>query len=106
MKKLSDNSPHSRWESLLSGLLWGAAIFNFASALALLHGATEGFSTALPTTQAGASVVGATFAATMLLAGNLVYQLVLQMKIPFSVKMLLGFVVFEVLFSLFLWSLR
>ncbi|MCS7013373.1 MAG: hypothetical protein RMI34_06430 [Chloroherpetonaceae bacterium] len=101
--KLPSRQRHlSQW----SRLLWLSAVINFVSALMLLHRATDGFSTALPTTQAGSSIVGATFAATMLLIANLVYQLMLQRNIPFSIKMLIGFIFCEMLFSLFLWSLH
>ncbi len=91
---------------LFSYLLLGSALFNFASALVLLYSATDGFSAGIPHTREGSSVIAATFASALLVVANLVYQLVLRMNIPFSSTMLIGFVASEVLFSLFLWSLR
>ncbi len=91
---------------LFSYLLLGSALFNFISALVLLYSVTDGFSTGIPHTREGSSVIAVTFASALLVAANFVYQLVLRMNIPFSSAMLIGFVTSEVLFSLFLWSLR
>lgn len=91
---------------LFSYLLLGSALVNFVSALALLHAATDGFQASIPATREGSAVFAATFASAMLVAANFVYQLVLKMNIPFSSIMLVGFVAGELLFSVFLWSLR
>ncbi|RFM23501.1 MAG: hypothetical protein D0433_10610 [Candidatus Thermochlorobacter aerophilum] len=100
-------SPVRRKElRFFSYLLSGSALFNFVSALALLYSATDGFSTSLPHTREGSSVIAATFASALLVAANFVYQLVLRMNITFSSVMLIAFVISEVFFSLFLWSLH
>jgi hypothetical protein len=111
MNKMKENEmPVARFSQkelrLFSYLLLGSALFNFTSAFALLYSVTDGFSIGIPHTREGSSVMAVIFASALLVVANFVYQLVLRMNISFSSAMLIGFVASEVLFSLFLWSLR
>jgi hypothetical protein len=91
---------------LLSYLLLASSAFNFAAALIAVWNATGGFELPLPVTGESSKITLTIFTSGLLIAANLTYQLVLRKGIPFSEKMLVGFVVGEILFSWFVLTLK
>ncbi len=90
----------------LTYLLLASSAFNFAAAMMALWNATSGFDAPLPTTGESSKITLCVFTSGLLIAANFTYQLVIRKGIPFSEKMLLGFVVGEVLFSWFVLTLK
>ena len=102
-KQRNDVDKHTVW---LSYLLLASSAFNFAAALVALWNATGGFALPLPVTGERSKITLTIFTSGLLIAANLTYQLVLRKGIPFSEKMLVGFVVGEILFSWFVLTLK
>ncbi len=86
-------------------LLSSAGLLSIAS-MTVLYRFSKGFSESLLETESGKIALAALWPAVMLTAANFVYQLIIRSSMPFSRRMLIGYVVCEVLYSCFLFALK
>jgi hypothetical protein len=99
---LKSRTAHLLSESRLSYLLLIAAIFTVIASGVLMFRLTDGFSESISVSGSHGGAIAVLLAGVMLLAANFAYQIVMRLTIPYSRKMLVGFVIGQTLYSMFM----
>lgn len=86
-------------------LLLCSAMFGVIAGAVMIYRFTDGFSQPLLETDSGVTAFVVLFAGVMLFFANFTYQLVIKLAIPFSRPMLIGFVICEFAYSIFMLAL-